>query len=579
VHDWLHDGKKGKWILILDNIDDARFLLDVQLGIQGQTGGSENRSSKSLREYIPQSPNGSILITSRSREVALKLVEPSDIIAVEPMDEVHALSLFEKKLGKQDKSQNVAELAVALEFMPLAMAQAAAFISQRAPRCSVQQYLEEFRKSDRKKTSLLDYEGGQLRRDREAKNSIIITWQISFDHMLETRPSAADLLSLMSFFDRQGIPEALLRSRTERRNSQQDQRGNNDSEEDEDSKSQCSVSDRFEDDILALRNYSFIFVNADSTTFEMHGLVQLATRKWLDVNGRLERWKLQYIKNLYAVFPTGAPENWSKCQALFPHAQSVVGQKPVARSSLREWAGILHNAAWYIGAKGNYIEAESLSQKATRTLKRVLGGEHPDTLTSMANLAATYMYQGRWKEAEELQAKELEISRRLLGAEHPDSLISIANLASTYMYQGRWKEAEELEVQVMETRKRVLSVEHPDTLISMANLASTYSNTGRWKEAEELEVPVMKTRKRVIGVEHPSTLTSMNNLAFIWKEQGRVSEAIKLMKECAQLRTLVLGADHPYTLSSCTVLTSWQTEGLEVIALAANASSTNNIAS
>jgi len=44
-------------------------------------------------------------------------------------------------------------------------------------------------------------------------NSIIITWQISFDHIRHVRPSAADLLSLMSFFDRQGISEALLQSR------------------------------------------------------------------------------------------------------------------------------------------------------------------------------------------------------------------------------------------------------------------------------------------------------------------------------------------------------------------------------
>jgi len=152
-------------------------------------------------------------MTTRSGEVASKLVEQSDIIAVEPMDEAHALELFEKKMGKQDDSKDVVDLATALEFMPLAIVQAAAYISQRAPRCSVQQYLEEFRKSDRKKTSLLNHEGGQLRReggqlrrDLEAKNSIIITWQISFDHIRQARPSAADLLSLMSFSTGKGYP-------------------------------------------------------------------------------------------------------------------------------------------------------------------------------------------------------------------------------------------------------------------------------------------------------------------------------------------------------------------------------------
>ncbi|KAF2875763.1 Tetratricopeptide repeat-domain-containing protein, partial [Massariosphaeria phaeospora] len=73
------------------------------------------------------------------------------------------------------------------------------------------------------------------------------------------------------------------------------------------------------------------------------------------------------------------------------------------------------------------------------TRKRVLGEEHPDTLTSIGNLALTYRNQGRWKEAEELQAKELEICSRVLGEEHPSTLTSMANLASTYSNQGRWK--------------------------------------------------------------------------------------------------------------------------------------------
>jgi hypothetical protein len=43
-------------------------------------------------------------------------------------------------------------------------------------------------------------------------------------------------------------------------------------------------------------------------------------------------------------------------------------------------------------------------------------------ITSMSNLTSTYRNQGRWKEAEELQAKELDICKRILGAEHPDTL-------------------------------------------------------------------------------------------------------------------------------------------------------------
>ena len=128
----------------------------------------------------------------------------------------------------------------------------------------------------------------------------------------------------MSFFDQQRIPEGLLRKRRETGNTYRDLEnpdGNNEGHNNEDSGSETSVTDGFEDDILMLRNYSFIFVNIDKTTFGMHQLVQLATQKWLEAHSQLERWKQQYIRNLYAEFPTGKYENWAKCRALFPHIQ------------------------------------------------------------------------------------------------------------------------------------------------------------------------------------------------------------------------------------------------------------------
>ena len=63
---------------------------------------------------------------------------------------------------------------------------------------------------------------------------------------------------------------------------------------------------------------------------------------------------------------------------------------------------------------------------------------------------------------------------RVLGAEHPDTLSAMENLAATYRDQRRWKEAEELGLHVKDARLRVLGVDHPDTLSAMGSLASTY---------------------------------------------------------------------------------------------------------
>ena len=45
----------------------------------------------------------------------------------------------------------------------------------------------------------------------------------------------------------------------------------------------------------------------------------------------------------------------------------------------------------------------------------------------MANLASTYRNQGRWTEAEQIEVQVLETRKRVLGEEHPNTLSSMAN--------------------------------------------------------------------------------------------------------------------------------------------------------
>ncbi|OCL04768.1 hypothetical protein AOQ84DRAFT_300209, partial [Glonium stellatum] len=103
--------------------------------------------------------------------------------------------------------------------------------------------------------------------------------------------------------------------------------------------------------------------------------------------------------------------------------------------------------------------------------RRVLGPEHPSTLTSMANLASTYRKKGRWDEAEELQAKELKICSRVLGPEHPDTLTSMANLAFIWKGQDRAMEAISLMKECVQRQQRVLGASHPYTISCSGTLA------------------------------------------------------------------------------------------------------------
>lgn len=214
VRKWLRKEKR-RWLIVLDNLDDDAVLT---LQREGESKGAAERQSKqsfSLSDYLPQTPNGSLLITTRTLAVALQLVEARDSIQIGPMTNSEAIALLAKKLDGHPDDSDLCELAAILEFMPLAIVQAAAYIQRRAPRCSIREYINQFNHNDQARTGPLSYEAGHLRRDREAKNSIINSWQISFDHIRQRWPSASDLLSLMSFFDRQGIPEYVLTAKVD----------------------------------------------------------------------------------------------------------------------------------------------------------------------------------------------------------------------------------------------------------------------------------------------------------------------------------------------------------------------------
>jgi tetratricopeptide (TPR) repeat protein len=526
------------------------------------------------------------------------------------MNTAEALVLMRKKLDECTETEELVQLVEELEFMPLAIVQAASFITHRSPRCSALQYLEKLRQSDRQATKLLSHEGKHIDRDWEAKNSILLTWQISFDHVRRIRQSAADLLSLMSFFDWQGIPEDLLREHDIDRNCEPlgfpQAVGNRSSDEDTDCSSEPDVDENFESDIAILRDYSFITSGEDSMVFTMHRLVQLTVRAWLKTYGQEEEWKERFIKNLYGEFPSGQYENWERCRSLFPHVRSAVLLRPKSQDSLQSWAALLYKGAWYatecgsisvaedmaamsrkqrmkIGGaededtldstamlaeayrlEGRWEEAEQLNVQVMGTRKTILGADHPDTLTSMGNLASTYRNQGRWEEAEQLEVQVLETSKTKLGENHPDTLTSMANLASTLWNQGRWEEAEQLEVQVLETRKLKLGADHPDTLTSIGNLASTYKNQGRWEEAEQLDVQVLETSKSKLGENHPDTLTSMANLAFTWESTGQHAKAIDLLRTCLVKQQLVLGPTHPNTISIDNTLLQWENANLAI---------------
>ncbi|MFE5685086.1 tetratricopeptide repeat protein [Streptomyces sp. NPDC056512] len=77
----------------------------------------------------------------------------------------------------------------------------------------------------------------------------------------------------------------------------------------------------------------------------------------------------------------------------------------------------------------NHAQARDLDRDTLARRRRVLGEDHPDTLTSAGNLANRLAALGETEQSRTLAEEALARQRRVLGEDHPETLISAKNLA------------------------------------------------------------------------------------------------------------------------------------------------------
>lgn len=279
--------------MILNNCDNIDVLINDQVDASG-TSTVDKKDGKPLIEYIPQTKNRRILIDSRDREISLALTDHKEefLVNVDSMDSAEAITLLKSKITK-DKSPEKDALALVDELgsLPLAIKQAAAYIINIPSSMTISKYLQYFRKNEKQQEALLLKDFHNLTRDHDLKNSIILTWQLSFDQISKRNPAAADLLALLSFLDPQSIPRFLI----------------------------CPEDEEIEFD-APLINFSLLTETADEC-YTMHRLVQITTQKWIQRGKRKEQWQEEALQVVSNAFPNGNYENWTQCEILYPHTQ------------------------------------------------------------------------------------------------------------------------------------------------------------------------------------------------------------------------------------------------------------------
>lgn len=121
-------------------------------------------------------------------------------------------------------------------------------------------------------------------------------------------------------------------------------------------------------------------------------------------------------------------DQYKQAEPLLKNAQEIF--KQVSGDIDANTACILHYLAWFYKYISQYTQStqlfyaaqsEQLFQKALETREQVLGAEHPDSASTLHDLARLYQDQGKYDQAEPLFQKALEIREQQLGPEHPNT--------------------------------------------------------------------------------------------------------------------------------------------------------------
>ncbi|PVH97584.1 kinesin light chain [Periconia macrospinosa] len=539
-------------LVIFDNADDDGLT----------SAGWSTAGTATLTAHLPYSDLCSILFTTTDNDVAERLAS-HDIIELQNMAPDTALSMLEQLLDVsmlRDERLEAAFLLQELDYLPLAIMQAAAYINARNIT------LQEYRTQLTRLKQGAFYDNNNLKRDvsrERTTESFVATMLLSVSQIRNSNPLAEEYLFFMACVDRKDIVIEFLDAPSPRER---------------------------EKAIKTISSYKLATRRPAESALDLHRLVHCALQDHLQQQGLFDRWIQTAITKLARLFPDESHSNRSKWRRMLPHAKYALSHNFGSREGT-ERTKLAWKCAEALMSDGQYNESKILFAQVAKVREGALGVDHPETLTTISNLGLVSSMQGKYKEAEAIHRQVLQryektigledlntlISvnnlglvlsrqgkyeqaeimhrralqgREKLGEDHPDVLASVNNLGLVLERQNKCEEAVTMYQRALRGRERVLGVEHPDTLASTNNLGSVFSRQGNYKKAEVMHRRALQGREKELKEWHPNTLASVNNLGLVLEKQGRYKEAEAMYRRALQGREEVLREEHPDTLVS-----------------------------
>ena len=566
---WLSK-KKLPWLLVVDNADELQDSR-CPVGIKKICRGPWQRNGSAIK-------NGHILFTTRqnakdTREF-LKL-SCDDCFELKCFrEEEGALFLMQKTADFEEESPNQEATLLAKELgaLPLALEQAAAYISASPIPLSFKDYLDKYRAV---KVRLLEQQPATpLSVEAQYRLSVHTTWEMNFEFIKKRSPAAASMMRIAAFLESENIPIEVINP------------GFLEGDQEE-----LKESPRSKIDIAAilgvLSSYSLFSVDHQTKVFSVHKLVQEVIRDSLTTSERVEalvaatrvlnsalqetkksvaarghKWeKRSPGENGHTIFTAlvlnfhtlkkniedeidASGENSAHilynndiiqlCQSVVDFTSNIVFfnrltaelcdfQLQVVRMSGIPDVNVLLEVMVNIASKkrnclgsANYKEAKKLSQETVKKLNEL---EKSDAIIKdnikylvLTHRASYYAWESQWKKNYDalLELQHLPMS----DAEFVDLQIRIAR-AENNVSTGNFQRVLRRINKALECARRIYPLDHPALLRVLQFITVHFRNANKLEKAREYANEVLNIAKKYSPVSHYYITAIMNALSVL----------------------------------------------------------------
>lgn len=508
----LHElNRSDHWLLVLDNVDEASMIV----GFLPERRGTRH-----------------VLITTRQRSMSSVL--KAEQIDLNPMEEDEAISLFKKTANpghaRHSKGEYV-ELVNALGFLPLAIVQAAAYLSETQD--DISNY-SRFYKSSRK-----NIWGWKPFHD-SSYVTVATVMAISFGKVKESEVSVR-LFCLLSFLDPANVPETLL-----------------------------TTSDKFQDTVLrsafgdpanvnsALQPLLvYNFVQRSGGNISMHRLVQNVMRDLIerdlqdqanvleilqDFDRVPEYWVQRAIEIISIAYPPSSPETWNHCKLYNSHANCCItyGNKYAPDSEmLADLEVVVGNYAY---DQGEYSQSRELFQSALGKYEQICGEDHTKMGDGLRGLGRSLAELGEHKQAIHQFERARNLNDIVLAKDPIASAGVISELGRSLYHMGKYNEAIqtfEKALQIVEGASNQLESARLLGLIGAVLLSKKQFVKARRKCERALEI-----HEQVLGRDHIDSAGLVCLLSAIQHRKGHYRKALRQYERALKIQQNTFGKDH-----------------------------------